>query len=287
MVFCATSKPCEIGDMPRPAAKLYELLTKTTRINMKKIIGLHVVLAALLGFASFANAGFEAEPNNTLATATPMRLNEVYTGNFESVYLHQDDYFKFTLTKSTEIVFHYRNITPTGNYPGLFEVLDNLGTTRYMQGSSTDLVDHVARVNLAAGIFYVHINTYFGTNSYEFSAQSPLSVPRPITIPSVISSVNMPDLNRNGYKDMAVLRILANANAVVDTIDGLTGKLLKRVVYITDSRLIQPISLISFDLESNGSPDIGVLGYNSTTGKHAQYFRNALTGALIKSFIIN
>ncbi|MEQ1546596.1 hypothetical protein [Methyloglobulus sp.] len=143
------------------------------------------------------------------------------------------------------------------------------------------------KVNLVAGTFYVKIGTGYGNDGYELSAQSPLAVSKPITVPSVIGSTNLPDLNRNGYKDMAVLRILANANAVVDTIDGFTGKLLKRVVYISDSRLIQPISLISFDLDGNGSPDIGVLGYNSTTGKHAQYVRNALTGALIKSFIIN
>lgn len=154
-------------------------------------------------------------------------------------------------------------------------------------GGFNDTVEHIFKVNLVAGIYYIKIKAGFTIDSYELSAQSPLSVPRPITIPSVVGSANMPDLNRNGYKDIAVLRILANANAVVDTIDGLTGKRLKRVVYISDSRLIQPISLISFDLDGNGSPDIGVLGYNSTTGKHAQYVRNALTGALIKSFIIN
>lgn len=75
---------------------------------MKKIIGLHVVLVVLLGIASVANAGFEAEPNNTTATATPMRLNEVYTGAFDSNY-PSTDYYKLTLTKSTEIVFHFRN----------------------------------------------------------------------------------------------------------------------------------------------------------------------------------
>ncbi|MEQ1546599.1 hypothetical protein [Methyloglobulus sp.] len=58
---------------------------------MKKIIGLHVVLAVLLGIASVANAGFEAEPNNTTATATPMRLNEVFTASFDNASTYAEN----------------------------------------------------------------------------------------------------------------------------------------------------------------------------------------------------
>jgi hypothetical protein len=247
---------------------------------------LPLLFAVLLGIASVANAGFEAEPNNTTATATPMKLNEVFTASFDNT--STDDYYKIVLTKPTEIVFNFR-LQPTANSDLIrFTILDLLGATifsdyRYYHGSDASNF----KVNLVAGTFYVKIDYLYNNDGYELSAQSPLAVSKPITIPSVISSVNMPDLNSNGYKDMAVLRILADARAVVDTLDGFTGALIKRVVYITDSRLIQPISLISFDLDGNGAPDIGVLGYNSTTGKHAQYIRNALTGVLVKSFVIN
>jgi len=255
---------------------------------MKKTIRLPLLFAVLLGIASVANAGFEAEPNNSIATATQMKLNEVFTGSFDGATSISPDIYKLTLTKPSEIVFHFRNTILPGTNVSFYILGSPAGSQVIYYGTAgNDLLDHSFPVNLVAGEFYIQVAAAYSTGTYELSAQSPLAVSKPITIPSIISSTNMPDLNGNGYKDMAVLRILADARAVVDTLDGFTGTLLKRVVYITDSRLIQPISLISFDLESNGSPDIGVLGYNSTTGKHGQYIRNALTGALVKSFIIN
>ncbi len=269
---------------PISANPAYILLTM--KVNLKKFIGLHLLFTALLGFTSVANAGFEAEPNDSLATASPMKLNEVYTGSFDNSNPSYD-YYKLSLTKPTEIVFHFRN-TMSDSSSVYFYVLNNLGEQVFFASSiGSDLLDHSFRVNLVAGVFYTRVRSDFTNKSYELSALSPISVPRPITMPSVVDSVNLPDLNSNGYKDMAVLRILADTRAVVDTIDGFTGALLKRIVYISDSRLVQPISIISFDLDNNGSPDIGVLGYNSTTGKHAQYVRNALTGQLVKAFVIN
>jgi hypothetical protein len=112
-------------------------------------------------------------------------------------------------------------------------------------------------------------------------------VSRPITIPSVVGSVSLPDLNGNGYKDVAILRILADASTVVDTIDSFTGIQLNRVSYVTDSRVAQPISIIGFDdVDGNGTPDIGVLVYQKSKNQHTQYIRNAVTGALVKSFVV-
>jgi hypothetical protein len=255
---------------------------------MKKFIVLPLLLLALLGISATANAGFEFEPNDGSTTATPLKLNEVFTGNFDNSY-GASDYYKLTLTKPSEITLHFKNTMQ--NSPSVsFGVWNSTVTAALLSQSiaASDTSDNILRINLAAGIFYIRIYQLDSSNkTYELSAQSPLGVSRPITIPSVVGSVSLPDLNGNGYKDVAILRILADASTVVDTIDSFTGIQLNRVSYVTDSRVAQPISIIGFDdVDGNGTPDIGVLVYQKSKNQHTQYIRNAVTGALVKSFVV-
>lgn len=110
-------------------------------------------------------------------------------------------------------------------------------------------------------------------------------MPRLVTIPSVIDTTSLPDVNANGFEDFAVLRILPDASTVVDVVDGNTGAPIKRISYAPDSRVAQPISITGFnDADNNGTPDIGVLFYNTAKSAHAQIIREAATGRLVKSF---
>lgn len=239
---------------------------------------------ALLAYSLFAHAGFEAEPNDTLATATPLKLNEIFTGNAD--YSRTSDFYKLELPKATEIKFHYQF---TGSITGVFfKILNSNNAVIHSQEIRT-INEVVIGVNLVPGIFYIQLqpNPSFARSngSYALSAQSPLSVPRLITIPSVIDTTSLRDVNANGYEDLAILRILTNASTVVDVVDGYTQALIKRIIYMTDSRVSQPISITGFnDADNNGTPDIGVFFYNASRAVNIQIVKEARTGLLVKSF---
>ena len=130
--------------------------------------------------------------------------------------------------------------------------------------------------NLAAGTYYVRIysNQPSADNAYELSISTKVSV-----TPSIVGSVGMPDLNENGNKDIAILRILADTSGVVETRDGSTGELLNSIPLEGES--LKPISITGFD-----DMNVGVLVYDSITKMHTQSILNAKTGELVVSFPI-
>ncbi len=245
-----------------------------------------LLATTLLSCSLLAHAGFEAEPNDTIQKATPLRLNEIFTGSTESS--PSIDYYKVELSSPSEINLHFKSnatANATTAYLYIYNSSEQLLLTRQVNGAEQN---KTFQFNLVAGTYYVRVSAAaydYYDYSYEISLESPLSIPRLVTIPSTVDTASLPDVNANGYEDFAILRVLSNASSVVDVVDGNTGKSIKRITYTTDSRAAQPISITGFnDIDNNGTPDIGVLFYNSIKGVNVQIVREAASGVLIKTF---
>lgn len=247
---------------------------------MKKIT-LPLLSLALLGIISTAHAGFETEPNDSSSYANVLPLNEVMTGTFTKGQRSSYDYYRFNLPEARpDVAFHFRNTTDNSKTVtlGLYDsAMRSIAIpTKSVDPFTTFSVDF--KQNLAAGTYYVKVYSSYPTadNAYELSISTKVPV-----IPGIVGSVGMPDLNEDGVKDIAILRILAETGSVVETRDGSTGEVIGTFPLVEEEQTLKPVSIIGFD-----DTNVGILLYNSATKTHTQAILNAQTGEPVASFPI-
>lgn len=256
---------------------------------MKKIT-LPLLSLTLLGLSSAANAVFEVEPNNTSSTANVLPINEVLTGSFNqkasvgycngSSSINCDNY-RFTLPEArSDVAFHFRNTTDNSKTVYLY-LYDSAMHSIFIPVKSvnpytTSSVDF--KQSLAAGTYFIRVSSSTPTtdSDYELSVQTKAPV-----IPGIVGSVGMPDLNEDGVKDIAILRILADMGSVVETRDGSTGEVINTFPLAEEEQALKPVSIIGFD-----DTNVGILLYDSAAKTHTQSILNAQTGEPVASFPI-
>ena len=116
----------------------------------------------------------DAEPNGTIATATPMTVNTVIDGHTGYHYngIRDDiDYYALTLPVDGKLTFGLSNLNGQNVYVQLY---DNNGTT-LIAGNYTTTTNSFTVNNLGAGTYFILIRTYYNsefspytvTNSFE------------------------------------------------------------------------------------------------------------------------
>jgi len=248
---------------------------------MKKIIASPLLSFALLSYSLIANADFEVEPNNSSSTANILPINEVLTGSFIKGFCTNNyEYFRFSLPEARpDVTFHFRNITDNSKIVYLYlydSAMKSIAIpVKSVNPYTTTSVDF--KQNLAAGTYFIKLSSCTPTtdSDYELSVLTTPSV-----TPSIVGSVGMPDLNKNGKKDIAILRIWADASGVVEIRDGGTGEVINSI-NLPEGQALKPISITGFN-----DNNIGVISYDGVTKINAQYIFNAQTGEQITSFPI-
>ena len=110
----------------------------------------------------------DAEPNNTLPTASVLTLNTTVTGHIGYQYNGtRDNYDYYTVTLPTDGKLSW-TITSTNGQNVYALLFDNDGTT-YLAGSYTSGSTAYSKDGLAAGTYYMLIQTYFGNEFVPYS----------------------------------------------------------------------------------------------------------------------
>lgn len=128
--------------------------------------------------AKFATGNFEKEDNDTMAVATTISNNQIFTGNLISTY--DKDYYKLTIPSDGEVTL---NLT-TKNIPGnntIYYEIDLLNPKAenvigyYITGNSGGIK---TKIGLKKGTYYIRIMDYYYCGddpykiSYSFTANS-------------------------------------------------------------------------------------------------------------------
>ena len=96
---------------------------------------------------------------------------------------------------------------------------------------------------------------------------------------SPLTAVVVPDVNGNLSLDVGVLGVNSSGSVQVQIKDTLSGAQIKNVLY---DKAFSPLTAVVLDdMNSNGKPEIGVLGVNSLGNVRVQ-IKDASSGALIK-----
>ncbi|MFI3157590.1 MAG: hypothetical protein QX199_15690 [Methylococcaceae bacterium] len=248
---------------------------------MKKI-ALPLLSLALLGLSSAAHAVFEVEPNNSSSTANVLSINEVMTGAFVKGQCSSGyDYFRFNLPEARpDVAFHFRNTTDNSKTVNL-SLYDSANRSisipvKTVNPYTMTSVDF--KQNLAAGTYIVRLYTCYPTTDSDYELSVSTKVP---VIPGIVGSVGMPDLNEDGVKDIALLRVVAEMGSVIETRNGSTGEVISTFPLAEEEQALKPVSIIGFD-----DTNVGILLYDSVTKTHTQTILNAQTGDPVASFPI-
>ncbi|MEO8770888.1 MAG: GEVED domain-containing protein [Ferruginibacter sp.] len=113
------------------------------------------------------------EPNNTRATASPLAINTTITGHTGYHYngVRDDiDYYAITLPVDGKLSF---TISSGNNQNVYAQLFDNDGTT-YLAGNYTTLTASYSKDGLAAGTYYIQVQTYYTTEFAPYTLSTSL-----------------------------------------------------------------------------------------------------------------
>jgi len=246
---------------------------------MKKYIPSLLLIASLLTVSSIANAGYEVEPNDRTSESTALTVNEPMEGTFPS-YRNSTDYYRFTLTEPrTDVTFRYHNkVGNSATYTYLYLYDGAMKSIIYKKINAFDTSELSFMQSLTAGVYYVKVyssSTPKADVNYELSVITKVSVP-----PSIVGSVGMPDLNEDGKKDTAILRIKSDASAVVETRDGATGDVINTAEVLNGEQpALKPISIADL-----GENLVSVIVNNSLEKTNTQYIIDVVSGETVNTF---
>lgn len=245
---------------------------------MKKTISSVLLAMSLFAVSSIANAGFEVEPNDRTSDSTALPVNEVFEGTFPN-YRNTADYYRFTLTESrTDVTFRFRNKVGNSTYTNVY-LRDSAGKTiTYKKIDAFNTTELSFTQSLGAGVFYLLAYSYSTPKAdvnYELSVSTKVSV-----TPSIVGSVGMPDLNEDGKKDVAILRIQADTAAVVETRDGANGELMNSATVLDGEQpALKPISIAEL-----GDNLVSVVVNNTLEKTYSQYIIDVVSGETVNTF---
>lgn len=246
----------------------------------------HFYYLTLLMLPITTYAGFEQEPNNDMSTASTLNLNEVYSGAFNN---RDYDYYKFTINADTNVNLTIQQKTESSQYSH-FSILNSSGSSFFEQNiPAYDTSAYKNTIGLKTGTYFFRVYNDYGSSSsnYEFSLISDLTPPKPLTIPNMVSTIGLKDINENSADETAFLKIQSDAKAVVEIVDNQTKVKLKKIIVSTDSRSLQPINMTAYtDSNSNQIADFGILFLNRTTGAYSQVIYDPQTGKVINKLSV-
>ena len=245
---------------------------------MKKYIRSLLLSASFLSVSSIANAGYEVEPNNDKTNANVIAVNEPMQGTLPN-YKLSSDYFRFNLTEArTDVTFKFKQISENSSYAIVYLYNSSGSTVTYKKINAFDTNELSFIQSLTAGIYYVRIyssSTPKADVDYELSVITKVSVP-----PAIIGSVGMPDLNEDGQKDTAILRIKSDASAVVETRDSATGDVINTAEVLNGEQpALKPVSIADL-----GENLVSVIVNNSLEKTNTQYIVDVVSGETVNTF---
>ncbi len=245
---------------------------------MNKIIAQLLLSATLLGVPLTVNAGVESEPNDSRSQSNTLSVNDVLDGTFTIDSNGRHDYYHFTLTESsTNVTVSFRNKVGNSSV-SYFYLID--GTGRQLRHGTINAFDTTVSSftqSLGAGVFYIYCYSAYAPNvepiNYTLSVSAKVSV-----TPSIVGSVGLVDLNKNTKKDLAILRILADASSQIEIRDGSTGDVIN-IIPLPDGLSLKPVSIAGFN-----DINVAVIIYDGLTQTNTQYIFNAKSGVQVASF---
>ncbi len=115
----------------------------------------------------------DTEPNDSKATAQTLGVNSSVTGHSDYYYNHHRDsadWYKITIP--SDGLLRLRITSPNGQYIWAY-LFDNDGTTQLNANNTNSSVD-IKTDGLAAGTYYVRVNSYYNTGFAPYTLQDSL-----------------------------------------------------------------------------------------------------------------